>query len=349
MRIGIHALFLGMALASCSDSTSTTRALKVIQVRPLGAIGAVKSIGARDGGPSCIAGGKIVWTFGDTLFSPKSVDNTNLRSNTAALADIATPTNVSEPTDANGAPLPFVPFSAEEQAYNDLKNAGDDRYALWVSTLVPTLEGGCDMFVTRLLIGPGFLNYTGKGTALATIRGASTTAERVGNILFEEKDPPVLAAMIDGGFAYLYFGGPEKGRGIARVPREKLRDRGSYTFFDGSSWQPEISKMKLDTSLFYFTSSLSVSYNAYVGGYLAVASKGFSNEIVAFTSAKPGGPWSSGTTIYTSPPPLEGDNNYAGMEHPHLSKNGGKTLVLSYSRATGYFKGGVELVEVDLE
>src|SRR5512142_1338171 len=61
------------------------RPLDIISMRDLGVVGKPASVTVRDGGASGLIGGKVLWTFGDTLFSPTAVDGTNLRSNTAAL------------------------------------------------------------------------------------------------------------------------------------------------------------------------------------------------------------------------------------------------------------------------
>ncbi|HEX7665251.1 MAG TPA: hypothetical protein VF407_12085, partial [Polyangiaceae bacterium] len=66
----------------------------------------------RDGCGSGPLGGKILYTFGDTFFFKTSVDGHSYASNTAAFADLANPTTLTEPLDANGLPSQFIPFTA---------------------------------------------------------------------------------------------------------------------------------------------------------------------------------------------------------------------------------------------
>jgi hypothetical protein len=51
--------------------------------------------------------------------------------------------------------------------------------------------------------------------------------------------------------------------------------------------------------------------------------------------------------MFTGLAPSSG-NNYAGKEHPELAGNGGKSLVVSYARATGTFDGEIRLSSVTL-
>ena len=46
--------------------------------------------------------------------------------------------------------------------------------------------------------------------------------------------------------------------------------------------------------------------------------------------------------------PAEGTSDYAAFEHPELASNGGRTLVISYYRPLGAFKGEMRVVELTL-
>ena len=96
---------------------------------------------------------------------------------------------------------------------------------------------------------------------------------------------------------------------------------------------------------------LSVSYNAYLGQYLAVHSFLLSGEIVGRTAPQPWGPWSEPVTLWKVQarrekplpyPPLM----YAGKEHPELSREGGRILYLTYVEFEEYFP---HLVEVTID
>lgn len=66
--------------------------------------------------------------------------------------------------------------------------------------------------------------------------------------------------------------------------------------------------------------------------------------IAACTTVKPPAP---ATDLGALSKPDSG-NDYAGKEHPELSSNGGKQIVVSYARGTGTFAGEVRLASVTL-
>lgn len=145
------------------------RAPEIVSVREVGVIKKPRAVLVRDGGAAAIIGGKLLWFFGDTIFNPASVDGTNLRTNTAALADPTKPLEANEPVDANGAPYQFVPFTPAEKAYNDSTGRPDDRIALWPGSVIADGQGNGQAFYLKLKVQPGSLNYEFAGIGLAQI------------------------------------------------------------------------------------------------------------------------------------------------------------------------------------
>jgi hypothetical protein len=80
-----------------------------------------------------------------------------------------------------------------------------------------------------------------------------------------------------------------------------------------------------------------VSRNAYVGGFLAVYSGIFSNDVFFRTAPRPEGPWSTPQRLFTGRHRAAGPTNYAAKEHPELARNGGRSLVVSYADASEGF------------
>jgi hypothetical protein len=98
-------------------------------------------------------------------------------------------------------------------------------------------------------------------------------------------------------------------------------------------------------------SELSVSYNSYLKGYLAVHSLDLTGKIVGRTAPNPWGPWSEPVVLWsvnvTRDRPLPYPILiYAGKEHPELSDDGGRTIYLTYVEFEEYFP---HLVEVTLQ
>ena len=331
-----------------ADAGLPPRPLVVASTKELGVLTKPSHVVGRDGGPSCATGGKVLWTFGDTLLSPPASDGSTFRTNTAALASPSTPTTMSEPLDASGAPLQFVPFTAAEQAYNASKgNVGDDRYALWTNTLLPDGNGGCLVFFSRLHVGSGQLNYTNEGAGIARVKGPSTTAVRDPDLLFSPTDPALTATMSDGGFVYAYLSlAANKGIVVGRAPFASAGVRAAYAFWDGTSWQPDATKG--EPVGISFLSSLSVTYNAYLRQYLAVGSVIFSADVVMLTAPRPEGPWTGGKA-FTGMAPASGTTDYAAIEHPELDTGGGQSVRITYYHPTGTFTGELRLAEITLK
>lgn len=324
------------------------RPLVVASTKDLGAISKPAHVVGRDGGPSCAVGGKILWTFGDTLLNPAASNGETFRTNTAALATPASPTSVTEPLDPSGAPYQFVPFDAAEASYNaSTGNKGDDRYALWTNTLLPDGNGGCLVFFSVVKIGSGQLNYTNGGAGIARVTGAKTTATRDPNLLFSPSEPSLTAAMADGGFVYVYLSlAQNKGIIVGRAPFAQAGTRSAYTFFDGAAWQPDVTHGK--PVGIAFLSSLSVTYNAYLRQYLAVGSAIFSADVMMLTAPAPAGPWTS-VKGFTGMAPAANTYDYAAIEHPELDESGGQVVRITYYHPSGALTGELRLAEVRLQ
>lgn len=331
--------------SSLTSTLNQASSLTIASVTEIGAIGKPASVAVRDGGASAIIGGKLLWYFGDTIFSPASVDGTNLRANTAALANPTNPLVVSEPLDANGAPYQFVPFTPAEKAYNDSTGKPDERIALWPGSVIPDGKSNGLVFYAKWKIHPGALNYEFVGTGLAQVKKGKTVATRLSGLLFNAPEPSFGKAFILGSYVYVY-GGVGNGIGVARVPLAQVRQRTAYRFWNGANWVTDVNQVQ--PILFYIPGGLSVSYNAYFKQYLAIHSGLFSQKVYMRTANAPEGPWSAPVEVFTGRTSASG-YNYAAGEHPELVKNNGQTIFITYFNPQGSFKGELYLVEVKFQ
>jgi hypothetical protein len=338
----LNALLLAAILAGCSSSSPG------LPSRDLGALSKPAVVTARDGGAAALVGGRMLWTFGDTLMTVTGADGFNYRSATAAWANVAD-LQLSEDLDAMGAPFQLFPFTADEAAYN-AANGPTERYALWPGSVIEAPDGsGAWIFYQRLKVHPGALNFAALDVGLARLSAGSTVAVRDPAPLFSTPTPAyALAAHIDGGLVYLYACDPVSGQldELCRVVRAPIADAplaGAWQAYDGAAWQLDLTQAQ--TVLHGAPGDLSVSFNAYLGQFLAVYSGIFSNDVSWRTSPRPEGPWSGERPLFEAMAPPSG-NDYGGKEHPELASDGGRTVVVSYSHATGTFAGEVRLSSV---
>jgi len=326
------------------------RELAIGSTKDIGALTMPPKIAGRDGGASGLVGGKVLWTFGDTFWPFKADDGMGYRTNTAALADLSAPLLTTEPLDTQGAPYVFIPFTDEEKAFNESTGKPDDRFAIWPGSVISDGPGGI-IFYLKIHVKPGTLNYDFRGTGVARVASATTTATRDAGLLFGADEPHFNLASQLGDHVYVYGdlpGKPAGTFGVARVARGDVGNRSAYRFWSGAEWSEDVSKTI--AVIDGIPGGATVSYNAYLGQYLAVHSQGVSNNVLMKTAPAPEGPWSSPIVAFTGMTPGDGGGfavDYSGLEHVELARDGGKTVVVSYARPLpGFLEGEVRLVEV---
>src|SRR5260221_2052795 len=195
-----RALAIVVCAASCSHHPA---ALTVTGTVDLGVVSdPVATSLWRDGGSSVLLGGQVLWSFGDTIFPFQAADGSQLRTNTAALADPGAPLAVSEPLDGQGAPAQFVPFTSDEAALN-ASIAPSERIALWPGAMINTDAGHALVIVGKLRIRPGVLNYEALSAELALASAGSTLAQRLGPLFTVPEPQFVHAAVAKDGALFL--------------------------------------------------------------------------------------------------------------------------------------------------
>ena len=136
---------------------------------------------------------------------------------------------------------------------------------------------------------------------------------------------------------------------LARVRPGDIEDRDQYAYLSGPepTWSPDIADA---IPLFDGPpNELSISWNDYLGSYLAVHSYGTEGRQVGRTAPQPWGPWSEPVTLWAVE--AEPDKKYpvaayAGKEHPSLSEDDGRVIYFTYVEAEEYFP---HLIEVTLD
>ena len=197
------------------------------------------------------------------------------------------------------------------------------------------------------------------GSGLAVGSPADWTFRRVlhngTSLLWRAEQPHFATSMLlHDDLVYLYGTvkqGDVQNCYVARARSDQLEDIGSYEYLVGHepTWSRDLSRAVVIFS--NMPSELSVSYNAYVGSYLAVHSLDLTGKIVGRTAPNPWGPWDEPVVLWTVnvkrdqplPYPVL---IYAGKEHPEISEDGGRIIYLTYIEFEEYFP---HLIEVKLQ
>jgi len=346
-----------IAAVSKLNAPELASAPVVSSITDLGAIGQPASVLTRDGGSSTVVGGKMLWLFGDSFFKNgvKSVDGDSFRSNSAAIADLTMPLDVTERLDINDTPYKAIPFTAAEKAYNASTGRLDDRIALWPGGMMTEKSGKGLVFYLKIHVlpnpnDPGKVIYQPLGVGTARFASGKTTASRDTGLLFNANEPQFNRPLVYNGMVYLYGSLPTvpgsfPSYGVARAPFKNATKRSAYTFWNGSAWVSDVNQA---TAIMYFIpGAVTVSYNAYLQTFIAIHSQFDSDKIVFKTASSPEGPWSLAAELFTGMPAAGTDsNNRAGQEHPELAKDNGQTIYVSYYNPQSLLQGDLRLVEV---
>lgn len=206
--------------------------------------------------------------------------------------------------------------------------------------------------------GPFPVNFDLLGSGMAVSESGKWDFKRVyynGSDLFWSGDQPHFApvAFIEGEYIYMYGVIQREDRiqrsYLARVKKDSIEDLSAYEYFSDEKW---VKNIDLVTPLFSgMPNEFSVSYNEYLGKYLAVHSLDLSGKIVARVADKPWGKWSEPFELFQVK--TEDDEKlryprliYAGKEHPYYSKENGKIIYITYIEFEEYYP---HLIEVELE
>lgn len=137
---------------------------------------------------------------------------------------------------------------------------------------------------------------------------------------------------------------------MARVRPDRIADLDAYEYMAGSSAAPRWSKNVADAvdveGFTDFPSELSVSYNRYLGGYLAVHSVLISEKMRFSLAPHPWGPYKTIGEIGAPHLLFSSSFCYAGKEHPELSEQGGRVVYVTYVDSQRYW---LQMFKVTLE
>jgi hypothetical protein len=213
------------------------------------------------------------------------------------------------------------------------------------------------LFYGRIRVtGGGPLDFRADGYGLA-----AADTSNVENLRFRplpqeiwwpnEPGKPVFAGAVIAAGDYLYvtgwqFRGGKRFGKMARVLKRKVEELSAYEYFAGEErWSKEVREAADVEGLTDFPSELSISYNRYLGGYLAVHSIGTSDKARLSLAPHPWGPYRPIGEIGTPRQALTKGLCYAGKEHPELSEQDGRVIYMTYVDQNRYW---LQLLKVTL-
>jgi Domain of unknown function (DUF4185) len=350
-----------LLLAACAPDSFGASAVEV-SVLPQ-----ADTIQGRDGGPSGLAWGHSVWTFGDTVLNLADEIGTNWHHNSFSITDDLDGSDgiggFSERTDSAGAPRYFIAPTADEAAFN-ADHYGDSckvapcgaRWAVWPGR--PVWDGTRALVFYGLIYAePGDFNFHGVGQSVAVWDNFSTEPARPSpspgtahpTLLFGEDEPAWgTAALIDQQLLYV-FACDSDGNGfappcyLAQVEPDRVLDRAAWRYWNGGAF---VASMDGKQSLFDGAPSISVAWNQHLQAYTVIYAQPLSNRVVIRTAPSLTGPWTEARLLFEANKEPEGayDANW------HAEYDAGKLLYVTYSRSNhmGWFGSEFALVRVTL-
>ncbi|MCX4247164.1 DUF4185 domain-containing protein [Paraliomyxa miuraensis] len=356
------ALVIALGVGGCRG-----RGPEALSAAEIGVVEQSDAIEGRDGGSSAWLWDRSIWTFGDTVLTLDDERGHNWHHNSFS---VTTDTDASdglsgfsEPLDAVGAPQHLIPPSTSEQEFNDahwgemceVEPCGA-RWAVWPGE--PVWDADHDralVFYGLIYAEPGDFNFMGVGHSIATWTDPDGHPERP-VIDVDAEHPDLLwsgdrsgwgiaSNIVDGQlytFACETNGGLAHDCMLARVELSELHVRSAWRYFDGDQWSTHADEAK---PLFEGAPVMSVSFNEFLGEWLAVYSTPFSSEVVARTAPDLTGPWSRESLLYDTGQ----DTPYDALAHAEYEERDGQVIYVTYSRHTsGWFGTEFPLVRIEL-
>lgn len=225
------------------------------------------------------------------------------------------------------------------------------------------IENKVYLFYIRIKIlpeGQWPYKFAVDGSGLAVANYPELKFQRIedhGSTILWRKDEPLFGVAVlpvkADGFVYVYGSYYNDWKHYCALARALLDSLGYIAYYEYLiSPKPEwsVDRARAISILEGMPTEMSVSYNAYLGGYLAIHSLETTGKIVGRTAPHPWGPWSEPVVLWTPKVPLRnplvynGPLVYAGKEHPELAKENGKVIYLTYVEFEEYFPRLVEVV-----
>jgi hypothetical protein len=309
------------------------------------------------------------WSFGDTVVDRASPLSDYGIGNTAArTTDLAMGDNVSswayDNTDADGFPHEAFPLPpgydpAQFRVWGG-SNIADPAHRRMVG-LYHIVQGSTDG-------GYGVATWSEATGAWTPVPIANPTDASRPYVLWPAGQPAfATGVLLDGGFFYAYGCFTDFRCGLARVSASDpaaVANRSAWQFYSpatssgcpAGTWSStitcatplpsaEVDLFGRPVGMLGGAAGMSVSWNAFLGRYLAVYTRPVSNDVLYSVAYRLEGPWSAPGLIASGTPGAVGVN-YAGYAHTEFAEQNGKIQYVTYSRPLSTFSSRFGLLKV---
>lgn len=368
-------IFIGLCitLPLFGQSSTPPPVPKIEAIVPMGTVTQNPLIYGRDGTFSAVIGGRSYWAFNDTSMRAYNVDGHNFISNTLAWTDSLDASKGiylnHDHLDKTGVPIEYMPFTAEEQQFNDIHDpnhctatptstCGED-YAIWPGPLV-AIPGttAAYQFYGKVFRGGDIQGFQPLGAGIAIeiggkfIRPVEAPGTTEPTLMWQGDEVAYAGgALVENGLLYAIGcqGGflVENCR-IARVPVLEALIKQSWRYYaGGDSWSTDPNAA---VTIFQGgAAGNSVFYDKALQEYIAIYSGIFSNNVYYRAAKHLWGPWSNETLLFVGQQGQDGTIDYAALAHPEFEENNGLTQYVTYVQTTGFLQQALQLVKVTFQ
>ena len=331
----------------------------ITSVQSLGLVQQNRHVNCRDGTYSALINGRVVWTFNDTCLSDGGVLGDQFIDNTLAFdrqLDAAGGIKLEgDWADVEGVPKRFVPFTANELAFN--ASHAPHELAIWPGHLVPDPARQRALIFFGTVYRGADIGFRGVGGGIAV---ASLNFKQVSRPI---QNPDPLAPeptylwqkgeraytggyVVEGDMLYCYGG-----EGVflstlihvARVPLAQALDKSAWRYYAGNGiWRDDPA---LSRSIYTGgAAGDTIFYNTYLGQYVTVYQPFLDNTVYYRVADRPEGPWSEQGVMFTAEQGT--DPSYAARVHTAYQEGGGQVQYITYVKNTGFLRQTLPLTRV---
>jgi hypothetical protein len=333
----------------------------VVSTVPMGLVMQNPDIMGRDGTWSAAIKGKSYWSFNDTPMYHPNAEGENFISNTRSWTDNLDASNGinlnHDHLDSIGMPTEFMPFTADEIAFNTAHNSANgcttatdplcgEAYAIWPGPIMPVPDsptGEAYHFYSLILRGGPIVWWEEEGIGIAKeenrhfTRPITTPGTAHPTLMWQGAVSYSSGGLVQSGYVYMSGGGQSTMFGypicsMARAPLQHVLEPSAWTYYNANTQQWTADPTQATMAFIGGAGGNSMFFNPALNEYMVIYSQLYSDEVLARVSPTPWGPWSDEIYMFTGQPSINANGaiNYAAQPHPEFQQQNGLVQFVTY-------------------